>query len=93
MFKIERGRFFKKDENKVKLTDNQFQKYILYVSILLTRQPLPKEAQDHSLTGEWKDCREFHIGGDLVVIYRINEENNILQLIRIGSHSQLFKKF
>jgi len=93
MFEIERGRFFKKDEKKVRLTDTQFQKYILYLSMLITGQHLPKEAQDHSLTGEWKDCREFHIGGDLVVIYRIDEENSILQLIRIGSHSQLFKKF
>jgi mRNA interferase YafQ len=93
MLEIERGRFFKKDEKKIKLTDTQFQKYILYLSILINRQALPKEANDHSLTGEWKDFREFHIGGDLVVIYRIDEKNNILQLIRIGSHSQLFKKF
>jgi len=93
MFEIERSRFFKKDEKKLKLTDTQFQKYILYLSILIIGQPLPKESQDHSLSGEWKDCREFHIGGDLVVIYRIDEENNILQLIRVGSHSQLFKKF
>jgi mRNA interferase YafQ len=93
MFEIERGRFFKKDEKKVKLTDTQFQKYILYLSMLIHKQSLPKEAQDHPLSGEWKDCREFHIGGNLVVIYRIDQENNILQLIRIGSHSQLFKKF
>ena len=93
MLKIERGRFFKKDEKKVKLSDTQFQKYILYLSILITKQSLPKEAKDHFLTGEWKDCKEFHIGGDVVVIYRIDEENNTLQLIRIGSHSQLFKKF
>ena len=93
MFEIERSRFFKKDEKKVKLTDTQFQKYILYLSMLIAEQSLPKEAQDHSLVGEWKDCREFHIGGDLVVIYRIDKKKNILQLIRIGSHSQLFKKF
>lgn len=93
MFEIERSRFFKKDEKKVKLTDTQFQKYILYLSMLIAEQSLPKEAQDHSLAGEWKDCREFHIGGDLVIIYRIDKKKNILQLIRIGTHSQLFKKF
>jgi mRNA interferase YafQ len=52
MLEIERGRFFKKDEKKIKLTDTQFQKYILYLSILINRQALPKEANDHSLTGE-----------------------------------------
>jgi len=93
MFEIEKGRFFKKDEKRIKLTDTQFQKYILYLSMLINEQSLPKEAQDHSLTGEWKDCREFHIGGDLIVIYRLDGKNKILQLIRIGTHSQLFKKF
>ncbi|NPA11985.1 MAG: type II toxin-antitoxin system YafQ family toxin [Epsilonproteobacteria bacterium] len=93
MLEIERGRFFKKDEKKLKLSDTQFKKYILYISMLVKQEPLPKEAQEHSLTGEWKDCREFHIGGDMVVIYRIDKKNSVLQLIRIGSHSQLFKKF
>ncbi|MFY9082530.1 type II toxin-antitoxin system YafQ family toxin, partial [Aliarcobacter butzleri] len=45
--------------------------------------------KDHYLTGEWKDTKEFHISGDLLVIYMINE--NTLQLLRIGTHSQLFK--
>jgi hypothetical protein len=41
------------------------------------------------LKGEYKDCREFHISGDLLIIYFIADET--LNLIRIGSHSQLFK--
>jgi len=56
---------------------------------LLPNQELPPEARDHSLTGEWSDIREFHIGGDLLVIYIKTDEELIL--IRIGTHSQLFK--
>ena len=52
-------------------------------------EELPIEAKDHHLTGEWKDTKEFHISGDLLVIYIIND--NTLQLLRIGTHSQLFK--
>ena len=37
-----------------------------------------------------KDYKEFHVGGDLLVIYCI--EDDILRLTRIGTHSQLFKK-
>jgi mRNA interferase YafQ len=74
---------------KVAMTDAQYQKFILYLSKLLNQEFLPPEALDHSLLGEWKDTREFHISGDLLVIYRV--EKNQLQLIRIGTHSQLFK--
>jgi uncharacterized beta-barrel protein YwiB (DUF1934 family) len=50
---------------------------------------LPPESRDHLLIGKSKSFRELHIGGDLVVIYKI--KNEALSLIRIGSHSQLFE--
>ena len=60
-----------------------------YISLLLNNEELPQEARDHFLSGEGKDAKEFHISGDLLVIYMIN--NNTLQLLRIGTHSQLFR--
>ncbi|WP_368031408.1 type II toxin-antitoxin system YafQ family toxin [Arcobacter sp. s6] len=59
------------------------------MSLLLKNEELPQEARDHFLTGDGKDTKEFHISGDLLVIYMIND--NTLQLLRIGTHSQLFK--
>jgi len=89
MLKLKRHKQFIKDMKKIKMSDTQFQKFVNYISLLLNNQELPMEAKDHSLTGEWNDTREFHIGGDLLVIYiKTNEE---LILIRIGTHSQLFK--
>ncbi len=64
-------------------------KLFLYISLLLNNEELPQEARDHFLSGEWKDTKEFHISGDLLVIYMIDD--NTLQLLRIGTHSQLFK--
>jgi len=86
---LKRHKQFKKDLAKVKLTDKQFEKFIKYISLLLEQKPLPSEAKDHPLSGDWKDFREFHLGGDLIVIYKI--ENNNLILVRIGTHNQLFK--
>jgi mRNA interferase YafQ len=60
-------------------------KVIVYLAKLIEDKPLPKEALDHPLKGEYKDCREFHISGDLLVIYFIIDDT--LNLIRIGSHS------
>ena len=89
MLKIKRHKLFVKDLRKVRLNDQHFEKYILYLAKLIEGKPLPPEALDHPLKGEYKDCREFHISGDLLVIYMITDET--LNLIRIGSHSQLFK--
>ena len=86
---LKRHKQFAKDLKKVKFTDKQFEKLITYISLLLENKPLPPEAKDHSLVGNWKDFREFHLGGDLIVIYK--KEKDTLILVRIGTHNQLFE--
>ncbi|NOU43722.1 MAG: type II toxin-antitoxin system YafQ family toxin [Methyloglobulus sp.] len=51
-------------------------------------ETLPQRFCDHPLNGEWKDFRDCHIKPDLVFIYR-KVDNDILQLVRLGSHSEL----
>lgn len=80
---------FKKDLNKVKFSNEYYEKYIIYLAKLLSKESLPPEARDHHLSGQWNNAREFHISGDLIVIYMIVDDELIL--IRIGSHSQLFQ--
>lgn len=89
MLKLLRHKHFRKDELKTKLTDDQYTKKIQYLSLLIEEQPLPKEASDHPLIGNYKGFREFHLGGDMLIIYTIREEKLYLQ--RMGTHSQLFK--
>ena len=56
------------------MTDQQYQKYISYLSKLQEGKELPKEAYDHPLVGNWKDFREFHLGGGLILVYKIDKE-------------------
>ena len=84
-----RAKTFKKDYQKLKLTDKQYAKYIKFLSLLLEGKALPLEARDHSLIGNYSGFRKFHIGGDLLVVYYI--EDDIIRLTRIGTHSQIFK--
>lgn len=58
------------------------------VDLLAADQPLPRRYFDHPLSGEWDDCRDCHIRPDLVLIYR-KPDNDNLDLIRLGSHSEL----
>jgi len=51
------------------------------------QSPEPQH-RDHPLTGNWKDHRDCHIKPDLVLIYR-KPNDEVLQLVRIGSHSEL----
>ena len=89
MLKIKRHKLFVKDFAKVVMNEQHYAKYIIYLSNILKQEPLPPEALDHQLQGEYSDFRELHISGDLLLIYRIIDDT--IELIRIGSHSQLFK--
>ncbi|MEZ5535756.1 MAG: type II toxin-antitoxin system YafQ family toxin [Thiolinea sp.] len=86
---LTRLKSFAKDSSTLKLSDKHFTKFVEYLYLLSQEKELPPEAKDHQLAGEWIDFREFHISGDLLVIYRIEE--GAVKLVRIGSHSQLFK--
>lgn len=49
---------------------------------------LPVRYRDHALTGDWADHRDCHIKPDMVLIYRVPDADT-LQLVRVGSHSEL----
>ena len=49
---------------------------------------LEQRFRDHSLTGEYSDCRECHIQSDWALIYQLTQA---LILIRTGTHSDLFE--
>lgn len=87
--KLERSKVFIKDLQKISFSNEHYSKYVVYLGKILSNQPLPPEALDHALKGEYSNYREFHVSGDLLVIYKTTEE--IIYLVRIGTHSQLFK--
>ena len=57
------------------------------VFLLADDTPLPRRNADHPLTGDWADHRDCHIRPDLILIYR--KHDDILELVRLGSHSEL----
>ena len=56
---------------------------------LINQHPLDKKYQDHSLKGEYADCRECHIEPDWLLIYLIDGDSIIF--VRTGTHADLFK--
>ncbi len=88
---IERTGQFKRDykrESKGHHRASLDKDFLAVLALLLNDQPLEDRLRDHALTGEWKDFRDCHIKPDLVLIYS-KPDPDTLQLVRIGSHSEL----
>jgi mRNA interferase YafQ len=89
---IERASAFKRDykrerKSKHRTTLDADLKPIL--TKLVNDSPLEPLHRDHDLTGNWVGYRECHIKPDLLLIYRLTN-NDMLRLARLGSHSKLF---
>jgi mRNA interferase YafQ len=58
------------------------------LTLLIEDKALPLDAVDHALIGTLNDCRDCHIKPDLILIYR-KIDDTTLELVRLGSHSEL----
>lgn len=56
--------------------------------LLIADAELPDRYVDHGLGGRWSGYRDCHVHPDLVLIYR-KPGAETLQLVRLGSHSEL----
>jgi mRNA interferase YafQ len=92
---IERATSFKRDYKRESKGQHRTILDTTLVPVLLALandQELPQHLRDHDLTGNWRGFRECHLKPDLLLIYRTldTEEGKLLQLARLGSHSELF---
>ncbi len=88
MREIVRKRQFKKDYQRIQRTGRTMDLLFEAVGLLQSGEALPPHCRDHQLAGNWKEYRECHLGGDWLLIYQLSDE--LLILIRTGSHSELF---
>lgn len=61
------------------------------VDKIASGKKLDAKYQSHSLTGKLSAYKECHVRVDLLLIYRIVEDQLVLVLVNVGSHSNLFK--
>ena len=87
MYSLAITKAFKRD---VESLQNKDQKLKEVIDLLKETGTLPfVPYQTHRLKGEWKDCVEAHIEFDLLIIWE-ELDNNVIKLLRIGTHSKLF---
>ena len=87
---IQRSSQFRKD---IRLASKQGKNLVLLeeiIDMLADDMPLPEKHRDHALTGNWHGYRECHITPDWLLVYQKKDDNElILSLARIASHSEL----
>ena len=91
MRKIRRTRQFRRDFKGLKRgrhADHIDDTLSQALAMLAADATLPPRYRDHPMKGEFIDCRDCHLRGDLVLVYRKPGDDS-LELVRIGSHAAL----
>ena len=64
----------------------------IVISMLCSEVPLLEAYRDHALINSrnYKNVRECHIEPDWLLVYKVEKDRLVLQLLRTGTHSDLF---
>ena len=84
---------FKKDLKLAKKQNKNLDKLFEVIALLSEGVKLDVKYRDHDLVGNYKGARECHIEPDWLLVYEYRNDVLVLMLYRLGSHSELFKKF
>lgn len=92
MLKPEFSGQFKKDYKLAIKRGCDPKKLETVLELLCSERTLPEKYRDHALNNSrnYQGMRECHIQPDWLLVYRIVQDRLILQLIRTGTHSDLF---
>lgn len=77
----------KKYRSNIKLMEALFE----VLDKLKNGESIPSKYKPHELIGNYKNCMECHVGNDFLLIW-IDAMSDIVENVRIGSHSELFGK-
>ena len=80
---------YRKDLKRYKNQPKKLNALREVLEMLKNDLPIPENYKPHILYGDYKGCMECHIQGDFLLIW-FDKEQNIIELVRLGSHSELF---
>jgi len=82
---------FKKDYKRYKRYPEKVEALKEVLKLLREEKPIPSDYKPHPLKGQYKGCMECHIEDDYLLIW-LDPDTDIIELVRLGSHSELFGK-
>ena len=91
MYQVINTSQFEKDYKKCKKKNLQIELLNEIIIAIAGNKILAPKYKLHKLIGEYKNCWECHIQPDWLLIWQVDERNKVIQLVRTGTHSDLFK--
>jgi mRNA interferase YafQ len=92
MYEIHRSNKFKKSYKRViKSGSFSIEDCERLISLIVNGFALPDCYHDHILKGNYSGLHECHIKGDCLLIYEIDDKYNVIYLINIGNHANIFE--
>lgn len=79
----------KKDLKRYRNDEKKMRRFYEVLELLKRDLPLPERCRAHKLLGEYEGFWECHMGNDFLLIW-VDEEADIIQVVRLGTHSELF---
>ena len=89
-YKVVYSTKFRKDIKRYKHYTAKMKSLLTIVKHLEVSGHVPIEYRPHKLHGVYEGCMECHVESDFLLIW-IDEETDTIELVRLGSHSELFK--
>lgn len=89
MFILKMTSQFKKDLKRIQNQPIKIQHLKQVLLKLEENGVIPNEYRPHKLSGNYAGYMECHVENDLLLIW-INAQENIIKLVRLGSHAELF---
>ena len=94
--RVDYARQFLKDWEQLSRSGRYDMNRLKAVMLLLiaNEAPLGPERRDHALKGSWARYRECHVGGDFLLIYRVDDTDGpsgSVYFARAGTHTELFE--
>ena len=90
MYTIEHSGKFKKDFKKYLHDKEKLIALNEVIKHLEETGEVPKEYYPHPLKGEYSGAMECHIQSDFLLIW-VDKDTKTIKLVRLGSHSELFR--
>ena len=92
MFFLRRSKKFKKDFKRLlKNSEFHLEKLQEVLTVIVGGQKLNAKYCAHALSGKYRGCFECHVQPDILLIYEIDDKEMVVDLLRLGSHAELFK--
>ncbi|MBO4642820.1 MAG: type II toxin-antitoxin system YafQ family toxin [Bacteroidaceae bacterium] len=86
---IKRSTQFRKDFKRYANNPQKVSSLLEIVRLLENELPIPAHYKPHWLHGEFEGCMECHVGNDFLLIW-IDETSDVIKLLRLGTHHELF---